>query len=346
MQHPFETPSAPSLLLKPRAPLPGSLLGFVLAVSGWHQVTLCLLAVIVFLLNAAPLEVQRRILSSAIAGHPYGPILMLGGAYIGIVLVFGLIKLATNIYRGWVSESATRALRRAVDERLARLPAERRRGLAEAAGLSMVLAECDDVGGFVGSSISSPVLSAGFLVTVFVYLASLQPLMALVGFAVLLPQMIFVPKMQSAINRRVFKRISLLREMGRDILAASGGPSAAPDIDRLDVIFRLNVGIFELKFSMNFLMNLTYSLGMAAILLLGSYFTVQGRIEIATVVTFLSALTRIVDPWNDLVDWARDLMVSTTKYGLILDGMARLEEAVADETAEAGATKEKDPAGL
>jgi ABC-type multidrug transport system fused ATPase/permease subunit len=191
----------------------------------------------------------------------------------------------------------------------------------------MILAECEDVGNFVGSSVSVPVLEGGFLITVFVYLAILQPWMAIAGFAVLTPQIIFVPLIQSAINRRVSKRISLLRQVGFDVISASIAPGAPPKREKLDVIFSLNVGIFRLKFSMNFLMNLTYSLGIAAILGLGGWFLVRGETEIATVVTFLSAIGKIVDPWNDVVDWARDLMVSVTKYGLIVQGAARLDDA-------------------
>jgi ABC-type multidrug transport system fused ATPase/permease subunit len=94
----------------------------VYAVSGWHQLWLSLLATAIFLLNMAPLELQRRIIDAAVKGNPFRPILMLGVLYVGVVLAFGLIKLFAIVYRGWIAESATYAVRGVIDDRLAALP--------------------------------------------------------------------------------------------------------------------------------------------------------------------------------------------------------------------------------
>ena len=71
----------------------------------------------------------------------------------------------------------------------------------------MVIAEADPIGSFVGSSFSEPLLQGGVLLTVLSYLIYLQPLMALVGVLVFLPQLILIPLLQGAINRRVKARI-------------------------------------------------------------------------------------------------------------------------------------------
>ena len=75
---------------------------------------------------------------------------------------------------------------------------------------------------------------------------------------------------------------------------------------------------------MNFFMNLANSIGNLVILGLGSVLVVRGQTEIATVITFLSATGKVVDPWNDVVDWARSLAVSLVKYDLIVKGYERL----------------------
>ncbi|WP_376984912.1 ABC transporter ATP-binding protein [Bosea sp. R86505] len=299
-------------------------MAFVFASSGWHQLRLSLLSVAVFTLSAAPLEIQRRIVDAAVRGSAFRPILLLTTAYLGVVLAFGLIKLATNIYRGWLAESAVRTLRLVIDERLKGIGHETRHGLTDAVSLSMILAECDDLGGFVGTSISVPVLEGGFLATVFAYLIYLQPWMALVGLAVLTPQLAFVPLMQSAINCRVARRITLLRQVGRDILVVQTVPAGHDERAKFDLVFDLNMGVLKLKTTMNFLMNFTYTLGIGAILGFGGWLVVHGQTEIATVVTFVSALGRIVDPWNDLVDWARSLAVSATKYRLVEQEILRM----------------------
>ena len=42
-----------------------------------------------------------------------------------------------------------------------------------------------------------------------------------------------------------------------------------------------------------------------------------GQTEVGTVVAFVSGLSRLNDPWGDLVTWFRDLTVTGTKYRLI-----------------------------
>jgi ABC-type multidrug transport system fused ATPase/permease subunit len=149
--------------------------------------------------------------------------------------------------------------------------------------------------------------------------------MALVG-AVLAPQLFFVPLLQYAINQRVSRRITLMRLLNLEI---SAGTVVHPksEHDKLDTIFDLSMDMFRLKFSLKFLMNLTCSSGLVGVLCLGGWLVVRGQTDVATVVTFASALTKIIDPWNDLVDWWRSLAVSSTKYELIAKEFQRLQVA-------------------
>ena len=57
-------------------------------------------------------------------------------------------------------------------------------------------------GGFTGISVSEPLLQGGILVSVVGYMFVLQPWFALLGLAFFLSQTVFVPLLQSAINRR------------------------------------------------------------------------------------------------------------------------------------------------
>ncbi len=77
------------------------------------------------------------------------------------------------------------------------------------------------------------------------------------------------------------------------------------------------MGVFKLKFSMNFLMNMMHHLGIASILAIGGYYVATGETQIGTVVAFVSGLSQINDPWGDLVNWFPELSVTRTKYDLI-----------------------------
>ena len=144
--------------------------------------------------------------------------------------------------------------------------------------------------------------------------------MALVALLVFAPQLVFVPIMQAAINRRVAQRIAMLREVsGGIILDATDDNSASSGLQqrRIEEVFWLDMGIFKLKFSMNFLMNLMLHTATAGVLAAGGWFVVNGQTQVGTVVAFLSGLSRLSDPWGDLVSWFRDLTVTGTKYRLI-----------------------------
>jgi ABC-type bacteriocin/lantibiotic exporter with double-glycine peptidase domain len=143
--------------------------------------------------------------------------------------------------------------------------------------------------------------------------------MALAAFSVFLPQVVFVPVMQRAINVRIAGRIATLREVSASMVArdsAAMESGSAQDL-RIDQVFAFNMGIFKIKFSMNFLMNLVSHCGTAAILAIGGWFVLRGQTEVGTVVAFVSGLAKIIDPWGDLVNWFRDLTATTVRYELL-----------------------------
>src|SRR4029078_2852188 len=72
--------------------------------------------------------------------------------------------------------------------------------------VSIVVSEVEAVGGFVGSSFCDPLLNAGLLVSVFGYMIFVQPWMALVAILIFLPQLLFIPFLQNAINLRTKRR--------------------------------------------------------------------------------------------------------------------------------------------
>jgi len=140
--------------------------------------------------------------------------------------------------------------------------------------------------------------------------------------AIFSPQFIFVPLMQRVINRRTAARVKILRQVGGDIVASVTKDQASADNKaRIDRIFELNMGIFRVKFSMNFLMNLVHHLQIVGALLFGGWCVVQGLTEVGTIVAFVSGITRTNDPWGDLVNYFRDLTSAKVKYRLLVDAV-------------------------
>jgi ABC-type multidrug transport system fused ATPase/permease subunit len=322
-------------LVKGIALLPATLSGYIVRYSARHQLALAVLSILVFALTAIPLELQRRIVNDAVYRGALAPIVWLAAAYIGVALAEGAIKLWLNIYRGWVSEAAVRQLRRAA------LAAAAAPGV-EGVELSMVLSEVEPIGGFVGAAVSEPLLQGGILAAVFGYLLYLEPWLAALSFLVFAPQLVFVPLLQAAINRRVERRVLVMREVSDGIVRQGAARSASSSAQqmRIDRVFSLHMGMFQLKFTMNFLMNLTHHIGVAAALAVGGWYALQGRVEIGSVVAFISGLGKLNDPWGDLVNWFRDMTVNRVKYRLVRDALERM----GDEPARAVDVRQHDAA--
>jgi ABC-type multidrug transport system fused ATPase/permease subunit len=294
-------------------------------VSGRDQVILAALSVALFLLEMAPLELQRRIVNDAVGRQEFAAIGLLCLLYVAAALVQGGLKLVLNIYRGSVSEAASQRLR--LDPNLIAIArAENGRGSEdEGVAISIIVSEVEAVGGFVGSSVSEPVLNGGILLVVFGYMIYRQPWMAMVAFLLFCPQFLFIPFLQEAINRRTKKRIKTLRALSADIVDETtdpGGPRKETTYRRrVGDVYRLNMEILRRKFGMNFLMNLLHHLGVIGILSVGGWLLIQGKTEAGTVVAFISGLNRMNDPWGDLVNYFRDLTNAGVKYRMIASAL-------------------------
>ncbi|HTR84339.1 MAG TPA: ABC transporter ATP-binding protein [Reyranella sp.] len=303
-------------------------MGYVVRCSGRHQLGLAALATGVFCLTSVPLEIQRRIVNDAIKSGATTTIVWLAVAYAGVALAEQAFKLALNVYRGWVSEDAVRSLRRTLREAGLREPAHRdvqREAKSEGnkdddsetgTHAAMVVSEAEPIGGFVGMAISEPLLQVGILVSVIGYMATLEPWSLLLSAGFLLPQLLFVPPMQRAINRRAAARVKTLRHVGGDIVS-----KGVPEEEGIDRVFTLNMGIYKIKFSMNLAMNFMYHAAVAIALGAGGLLAVQHRIEVGTVVAIVSGLGKLNDPWGDLVNWGRELSVDAVKYRLFADAV-------------------------
>jgi ABC-type multidrug transport system fused ATPase/permease subunit len=308
--------------------LPGTIFRYVFSVSWLHQLVLVVLTVVTFLLEIAPLEIQRRVVNNLVKERPFQWVVLLCAAYAGAALFQGTTKLGLNVYRGWVGESAIRDLRRHILAylRVARIaaPGPEARGV----GAAMLVGEVEPIGGFVGGSISEPLLQGGILLSVLAYIVHLDKWMAAAAFALFLPQLVIVPLMQTAINRRAGARVWILRQLGVSAVDASAASIERDRSDsrRIDRVLYLNMGIFKLKFSMNFLMNFFSHLQVVAALLIGGWMVHTDQLEVGGVVAFISAVGRLNDPWGDLVNYFRDLSITQVKFGLVAERVNQLSE--------------------
>jgi ABC-type multidrug transport system fused ATPase/permease subunit len=300
-----------------------NIFGYVLAQSGWRQLALAALTAIVFLLEIVPLELQRRIVNDLAKDRHFRFVILLCTVYAGTVLVQGGAKALVNIYRSWVGERAIRDLRRQVHLLVSSSSAASSTPEAEGVQASMTVTEVESIGSFTGSAFSEPLLEGGILCSVLAYMVHVDFWMALAAFVLFLPQFVFVPLMQGAMNRRTRARVQIIRSVsvveGQDHDPARD----LSDDERIQRVFELNMGFFKLKASMNLLMNLSTQLQIISALLVGGWAVYQDRLEIGGVVAFISGIGKITDPWGDLVNYFRDANLSQVRYALVRDALSQ-----------------------
>jgi ABC-type bacteriocin/lantibiotic exporter with double-glycine peptidase domain len=296
--------------------MPRSIFAFVLRTTGSHQFGLALLSIGVFLLTTVPLELQRRIINNLTERGSLSAVLWLALAYGAVALGEQTLKLLLNVYRGWVAESTVRLLRREVcDSEIGfdqALPSPVDAGVE----IAMVLEEAEPIGGFTALCVSEPLLQGGILVSVLSYMFYLQPGLALLAFAFFVPQVVFVPLFQRAINRRAQARILTKRRISGTIAESHGEADRFEQDKAIQRVFKFNMGIYWLKYVLNLLMNLMYHMSVAVALFVGGWLVFKGRIEVGTVVAVASGIAKLNDPWGDLVNWGRELSVVSVKYRL------------------------------
>lgn len=308
-----------------------SLYRFIWEASGRDQLRLCALTAVVVVLSMAPLELQRRIVDGAIMGAPVSFLAVLGDLYAGLLLVQGGLKYVLNIARGRIVETATRSLRVHIVDRLAlRRRSAHDRPVDRGTVVSMLAAECEDVAGFVGESISTPLLQGGSALVVLGYLAWVQPLIAALAVVVYLPQLIVVPRVQQRINRYARLHAMLVRRLGDRFVRDGGGGGGANDVAArragfgrlIDRTYTARIRVYRAKFFLTAFSNFLDALGPLAVLLVGGLLVISGRTQISTLVVFISGFQRIADPWDQLITFYRGVAIARVKYGLIQHTLA------------------------
>jgi ABC-type bacteriocin/lantibiotic exporter with double-glycine peptidase domain len=307
--------------------LASSLFRFILKISARHQVGIAAITIVLCLVITVPLELQRRIVNDALKRGDFSTIAFLALAYFGVALAHRGIKLAMNVYRSWVGENSTRYLRSMVLAAEGRAT-DREAGSRRGVDISIVLTEADPIGNFVGVSFSEPLLQLGVLISLLAYMTYLQPWMAVIALGSLSPQLLYVPAMQNAINCRATERILTLRAVSTALnRGIRGADTIWRQLERADHVFDLNMSIYKIKYFMNFLMNSSFHMSVAGILALGGYYVAIGKIDAGSVIACTAGLSRISDPWGDLVDWFRDLRVTQARYALIRAAELRASDA-------------------
>jgi len=132
--------------------------------------------------------------------------------------------------------------------------------------VTMISAEAEAVGEFVGDCISTPIIQVGTLLSVLSYMLYTEPLLGLVVLGIAVPQVVIDPLVQRRINVQVRERARTLRHAGdlivedlRDTRESVG--SLQSEIGKsFATIHGVRLHVFRLKFGLKLLVSALQSL--------------------------------------------------------------------------------------
>lgn len=297
-----------------------SLLTYVWRMSEWHQVAVCLIAVLVAVLNLAPIELQRRIINEVVETRDTGTLFSFGIAYGALILLHQAVKYVLWIYQSWLTESASLYTRR----HLLNLYRKRDADTDDQSGraVSIVGSEVEKLGGFVGEALSGACANGALLLGVAAYMLYVEPQIAIFALAFLVPQVILTPVLQKRLNILIEKRVGLLRDLGDEISQMNDGDSDRP-ASILKQVYRNRIRFFILKFAMKSALNLLNAMGPLTVLLFGGYLAMQGEVQLGVIVAFLSGFDRMSSPLRELIGFYRVAAQANVQHRLIADWMSR-----------------------
>ncbi len=293
------------------------------------------LSVTVAVLSVVPLELQRRIVDSAIGNKDLSLLIALCTIFACVIVLQGGFKYFMRMARVEIAEATMRSLRQrtfcgmknngddAAEIETAQQSENGKSGSGTA--VSIIAAEVKPLGGFIGESFSVPVSEGGILIAVFCYMLVVQPAVAAAAIAVFLPQMIFVPILQAKINVYAQKQTEELREVGNAIGEDGEIESVDNTQKRISRVFDLQMSRFRLKYILKLLTNLLNHTASLVVLGFGGWMVVKGEIEVGAVVAFLTGVERAAGPWREMVTFYRAASDAAMRCSLIDDALQKID---------------------
>ena len=307
------------------------------------QIVLTLIAVASFPFLYAFYELPKQIVNRVIQGDTGGfPAVVLGLSFTQLEYLFALcggflllvvanqgFKYAINVLAGRTGERMLRRLRYDLYARVLRFPLPHFRKLSQGEIITMITAEVEPLGGFIGDAFKLPIFQGGYLLVILAFLLFQNWVMAAAAVALYPLQFYVVPKLQRHVNGLAKERVRLVRRLsdrigetvagiqeirGSDTSAYErAGMSAA-----LGEIYEVRLRIFIWKFVIKFLNNSINHLGPFCFYAIGGYFVIRGRLEIGTLMAAIAAHKDLAAPWKELLNYYQRREDARIKYEQVI----------------------------
>ena len=307
------------------------------------QLTLTLIAVASFPFLYAFYELPKQIVNQVISGGAEGfPVVILGlsfsrveflfilcGGFLALVIVNQAFKYAINVLAGRTGERMLRRLRYDLHARVLRFPLTQFRKLSQGEIITMITAEVEPLGGFIGDAFKLPIFQGGYLLVILAFLLIQNWVMAAAAVALYPLQFYVVPKLQRRVNALGKERVRLVRRLSdrigetvSGIQEIRGHDTSAYERARMSAalgdIYTVRLRIFIRKFVIKFLNNSINHLGPFCFYSIGGYFVIRGQLEIGTLMAAIAAHKDLAAPWKELLNYYQRREDARIKYEQVI----------------------------
>ena len=315
---------------------------FIVRHSLRSQLLLLLLTIVSFPFLYLSLELPKIIINDAIDGtgfprHFFGveldqiPYLMvLCAIFLALVLANGGLKFANNVYRGTVGERMLRRLRFQLYQHVLRFPLPRFRRMSQGELVSMITAETEPLGGYIGDSVALPAFQGGTLLTLLAFMFVQDPALGLAAVALYPVQIYLIPKLQKRVNALKAERTRRVRKLSERIGEVVGGIKEVHTHDtsqyelsefssRVGEIFHIRYRIYLGKFLIKFLNNFIAQVTPFFFFSIGGWLVIRGDLSFGALVAVLAAYKDLSSPWKELLNFYQIKEDARIKYDLLYD---------------------------
>ncbi len=276
------------------------------------QTFLVILVVLVVVARVIPLEMQKRIINESIALQKFGNLFLYCAIYLAAVISSSILKFSINTLQAYIGERAMSEMRKSLYNHIILLPLSFFRKTQPGFVVSSLMTELSTIGSFAGMAVAVPLTNLLTLLVLAGYLIWLNVKLALATLAIY-PIVIFIlPILQKKANISNKQRVDISRQTSSKIAESISGISeihAHGSFQEENKRFSKLIGHLKkirtrwtlLRYGIKTTNNFFVSLGPFIVFILGGYLTINGELEIGSLVAFLSAQEKLYDPWKELI---------------------------------------------
>ncbi len=338
---------------------------FVIRHARVETALVCLLTIASMPVYYLGLDVPKNIMNQAILGRnieypttvlgmpldQIGYLFFMCGIFFALVVINGALKQYINRLKGRLGERLLRRLRYELTARVLRFPPAHFRKVSAGELIPMVTSEVEPLGGFMGDAFVQPLIQAGTLGTIVLFLFIQNPIMGFAAIAMYPIQGYVIPKLQRRVNQLGKERVRTVRKLSDRINETVAGISdvhvhgtanweRADYSNRFGTIFRIRFEIYQRKSFVKFLNNFLNQMTPFLFYAIGGYLVIKGQLSAGALTAALTANKDMTSPWKELLDYYQQSQDSRIKYDQVVEqfrpaGMAdeKLQEPVEERPA-------------